>query len=132
VAERPAVDHSLVDHATPDDSVPDHPAVDLSPAPSNPYPQRASLTRMLELYQAEGCPFSAEVREAMTNLGLSYVVHNPRLPGDEGGDVLNELTYEELLELGGEDELPFLVDYARGERHYGSDEIIEYVENHYA
>ncbi|MFC4357266.1 glutathione S-transferase N-terminal domain-containing protein [Halobium salinum] len=86
---------------------------------------------MLELYQAESCPHSADVREALTHLGLSYVVHNPRLPGDEGGDVLNEQTYEELLELGGEDEIPFLVDHARGESHYGSEEIIDYVENHY-
>ncbi|MFC6725936.1 glutathione S-transferase N-terminal domain-containing protein [Halobium palmae] len=86
---------------------------------------------MLELYQAESCPHSKEVREAMTELGLSYVVHNPRLPGDEGGDVLNQQVLDELKAVGGEDQIPLLVDHTRGEHHYGSDEIIEYVENHY-
>jgi glutaredoxin len=53
---------------------------------------------MLELYQAEGCPYSQKVREALTDLGVSYVIHNPRL---YGGEVRNEQTLEELLKLGG-------------------------------
>ncbi|QLG63971.1 glutathione S-transferase N-terminal domain-containing protein [Halorarum salinum] len=86
---------------------------------------------MLELYQAESCPHSTEVREALTDLGASYVVHNPRLPGDEGGDVLNELTHRELTEFGGEDQIPFLVDTDREESLYGSDDIVAYVKRHY-
>lgn len=31
---------------------------------------------MIELHQAEGCPHCAKVRNALTELGLSYVAHN--------------------------------------------------------
>ena len=86
---------------------------------------------MLELYQAEGCPHSADVREKLTDLGVSYVIHNPRRPGSEGGDVLNELTLEAMTELGGEDAIPFLVDTDRGETLYESEEIVDYLERNY-
>ncbi|ADB62868.1 hypothetical protein Htur_4025 (plasmid) [Haloterrigena turkmenica DSM 5511] len=33
---------------------------------------------MLELYQAESCRYSKKVRKALTELGVSYVIHNPR------------------------------------------------------
>ncbi|RQG96447.1 glutathione S-transferase N-terminal domain-containing protein [Natrarchaeobius chitinivorans] len=83
---------------------------------------------MLELYQAEGCPHSADVREKLTELGVSYVVHNPRTPDDE---VVNERTHRELVELGGEAQTPYLVDDARKEALYESDEIVDYLETHY-
>lgn len=86
---------------------------------------------MLELYQAEGCSYSEKVRNKLTDLGLSYVIHNPRLPGHEGGDVLNQQTHDELLAIGGEDQIPFLVDHTRGETLYESDAIVAYLENHY-
>jgi len=86
---------------------------------------------MLELYQSEGCPHSATVRRKLSDLGVSYVAHNPRLPGDEGGDVRNEWTLHETVELGGRDEIPLLVDTGRGEAHYGDDEIVAYLERHY-
>jgi glutathione S-transferase len=84
---------------------------------------------MLELYQAEGCGYSETVRQTMTNLGLSYVVHNPR---SATGETRNEVTQEELLVLGGQDQIPFLVDTERGERLYESDDIVAYLEDHYA
>lgn len=83
---------------------------------------------MLALYQAEGCGYSQSVRETMTELGLSYIVHNPRTPG---GDVRNEQALEDLLELGGTDQIPFLVDHNRQVKLYVSDEIIGYLETHY-
>ena len=83
---------------------------------------------MLELYQAEGCPHSSSVRETLTDRGLSYVVHNPRRPGDDGGDVLNEQTQQAMTEIGGDDQIPFLVDTNRGETIYGSDDIVDYLE----
>ncbi|MGB9964712.1 glutathione S-transferase N-terminal domain-containing protein [Halobacterium sp. CBA1126] len=86
---------------------------------------------MLELYQSEGCPHCAKVREKLSELGVSYVVHNPRLPGGEGGDVTNERTYEELTN-GGEDQIPYLVDTAREEALYESDDIVDYLDEHYA
>ncbi|MEF8888026.1 MAG: glutathione S-transferase N-terminal domain-containing protein [Haloarculaceae archaeon] len=85
---------------------------------------------MLELYQSEGCPYCAKVREKLSELGASYVVHNPRLPGDEGGDVTNETTYGALTS-DGEDQIPYLVDTERGVTMYESDDIVDYLERHY-
>lgn len=87
---------------------------------------------MLELYQSETCPYSEKVREKLSELGVSYIAHNPRFPGDEGGDVTNESTHRELTEYGGKDEIPFLVDHARDEQVYGSDEVVDYLGEHYA
>jgi len=86
---------------------------------------------MLELYQSEGCPHCGTVREKLSELGVSYVSHNPRLPGDQGGAVTNDVTHEELV-AGGQDQIPYLVDTARGVTMYESDDIVEYLEQHYA
>lgn len=86
---------------------------------------------MLELYQAEGCPHSAEVRKTLTALGVSYVIHNPRRPGSEGGDVLNEQVQRTMTELGGDDSIPFLVDTDREETLYESEAIVDYLETNY-
>ncbi|QWC19301.1 glutathione S-transferase N-terminal domain-containing protein [Halorubrum sp. 2020YC2] len=86
---------------------------------------------MLELYQSEGCPHSATVRETLSELGVSYVAHNPRLPGDVGGDVTNEVTHGELTAVG-DDQIPYLVDTDRGVTMYESDDIVEYLEEHHA
>jgi len=86
---------------------------------------------VLELYQAESCPYSKRVRETLTELGVSYVIHNPRLPGGQGGDVLNDQVHEEMVAVGGQDSIPFLVDHARGETHYESADIVEYLEEYY-
>lgn len=86
---------------------------------------------MLELYQSEGCPFSAKVREKLSELGVSYVIHNPRLPGGEGGDVTNEITHGELT-AGGEDKIPYLVDTNQGVAMYESDEIVSFLEEQYS
>lgn len=83
---------------------------------------------MLELYQSEGCPYCQKVREKLSELGVSYITHNPRLP--EGG-VTNEVAYETLTD-GGEDQIPYLVDTARDTTLYESDDIIDYLEDHYA
>lgn len=85
---------------------------------------------MLELYQSEGCPHCAKVRETLSELGVSYVIHNPRLPGGAGGDVTNDLTFDELT-AGGEDQIPYLVDTDRGVTMYESDDIVEYLNEQY-
>lgn len=85
---------------------------------------------MLELYQSEGCQYSATVREKLSELGVSYVAHNPRLPGDEGGDVTNEVTHAKLT-ASGEDQIPYLVDTERGVTMYESDAIVDYLEERY-
>lgn len=86
---------------------------------------------MLELYQSEDCSHCKKVREKLTELGISYVIHNPRLTGREGGDVHNEQTYNEMLELGGIDQVPYLIDTYREESLYESDDIVDYLEEHY-
>lgn len=86
---------------------------------------------MLELYQHEACEDSGLVRQKLSDLGLSYVVHNPRKPGSLGGDVLNEQTYEQLLAVGGEDRLPLFVDHRLGEVCYDEHEVVAYLDAHY-
>lgn len=86
---------------------------------------------MLELYQAEGCPHCGKVRDTLTDLGISYIAHNPRLPAKDGSDVCNEQVHDELIEIGGQDQVPFLVDHGRGVTLYESDEIVAYLETHY-
>lgn len=83
---------------------------------------------MLELYQAEGCGYSETVRQRLTDLGVSYVVHNPR---SATGEPRNEQTLDQLRTLGGDDQIPFLVDHQRGVRMYESDEIVAYLEGQY-
>ncbi len=85
---------------------------------------------MLELYQSEGCPYCSAVRQTLSDLGVSYVIHNPRLPGGQGGDVTNQVTHAELT-AGGHDQIPYLVDTERGETVYESEEIVDYIERHY-
>jgi glutaredoxin len=84
---------------------------------------------MLELYQAEDCPHSTSVRETLTDLGVSCVIHNPRTAE---GEVRNEQTLTELETIGGVDQIPFLVDHQRGVECYDSEAIVEYLETHYA
>lgn len=84
---------------------------------------------MLELYQAEGCGYSATVRETLTELGVSSVVHNPR---SATGETRNERTHDQLRTVGGEDQIPFLVDHRRSVTLYGSDSIVAYLEEHYS
>ncbi|MFC7006581.1 glutathione S-transferase N-terminal domain-containing protein [Halalkalicoccus salilacus] len=84
---------------------------------------------MLELYQAEDCPYSQDVRETMTDLGLSYVAHNPRT---HEGELKNETTREAMEAIGGEDQIPFLVDTECGETIYESDEIVEHLEEYHS
>ena len=84
---------------------------------------------MLELYQAEGCGYSANVRETLTDLGLSCIIHNPR---SAAGETCNEQTHDQLRTLGGDDQIPFLVDHQRGVTMYESEDIVAYLEEHYA
>jgi glutathione S-transferase len=84
---------------------------------------------MLELYQAEDCGYSETARETLTALGVSCVIHNPRTAA---GETRNEQTHEELTELGGRDQIPFLVDHQRGVSMYESDAIVEYLEENYS
>lgn len=81
----------------------------------------------LELYRMEGCPYCAKVRKKMSNLGLTFIAHNPRG---------NDERMDELMDLGGKDQVPFLVvrdeDGEVVESMYESDDINEYLEENFA
>lgn len=78
---------------------------------------------MLELYQYEACPFCMRVRQRMTELELDYIIRNvPR--GSQKRQFLRE--------LGGKEQVPFLVDQQRGVRMYESEDIIAYLNEHYS
>jgi len=76
---------------------------------------------MLELYQAEWCPYSHRVRQRLTELGLSYVMH--QVP-PEASD------REELRRRTGSDEIPALIVDGRPIRG-DADELIAYLDGEF-
>ncbi len=83
-------------------------------------------TTTLELYQFEQCPFCQKVRTKLSDMGLSYIAHNPRK---------NEDRMDDLMDLGGEDQVPFLVvrdqDGEVVETMYESDDIVEWLDTEF-
>ena len=76
---------------------------------------------MLELYQAEWCPYSHRVRQRLTELGVDFVARQVAADRRSRRGMRAEV---------GEIEIPVLVD---GERTIaGSDEILAFVEERYA
>ncbi len=76
---------------------------------------------MYKLYTYTHCPYCEKVRQAFAEMDLEYeeVDASRGTPGSEA-----------LLELGGKQQVPFLV---HGETHmYESDDIIQYVQEQQA
>ncbi|GIW69037.1 MAG: hypothetical protein KatS3mg100_531 [Candidatus Parcubacteria bacterium] len=76
----------------------------------------------LVLYVKEGCPFCAKVERFADDAGIPLMYR----------DITDPANGERLLRLGGKRQVPFLVDEARGVQMYESDDIIAYLEEHYA
>ncbi|MFB6191673.1 MAG: glutathione S-transferase N-terminal domain-containing protein [Candidatus Nanohaloarchaea archaeon] len=76
---------------------------------------------MLELYQFEGCPFCSKVREKMTELGLDFIARQVDPKGDRS----------RVEEVSGQTGVPVLVDPNRDVVMPESDDIVEYLEEHY-
>ena len=75
---------------------------------------------MLELYQFEECPYCARVRARMTDLGLSYIIHN--VPRERN-------KRDELEKISGQRFVPVLVDKEHDVMIADDDEkIIRYLE----
>ena len=74
---------------------------------------------MIELFQFEGCPFCRKVRLKLEELDLEYV----SIPCS--GSSKNRAR---LIELGGKEQVPFLVDTDTDTKMYESDDIIAYLE----
>ena len=72
---------------------------------------------MFKLYTYTSCPYCAKVRSAFEEMGLSYeeIDAERGTPGSE-----------ELVKLGGKQQVPFLVDEEAGISLYESNDIIHY------
>jgi glutathione S-transferase len=80
---------------------------------------------MIELYQSEGCPFCVKVRIAFEQMGIAYLSKSMPLR-------VSSAFKNELIQLGGKSQVPFLVDPERNVKMYESDDIIAYVKEHYS
>lgn len=77
----------------------------------------------LTLFEMEGCPFSRKAREALSMLDIDVDVR----PCPKGANHHRSL----VQELTGEEEVPVLVDPNTGQTIDESDEIVEYLFDHY-
>lgn len=80
---------------------------------------------MLNLYVIEQCPYCRKVR---TFLDEKNVTYTPLLCPYPPEDQTNR---NQLMELGGKGQVPFLHDTDRNVTLYESDDIIAYVKAHY-
>lgn len=78
----------------------------------------------IELFQKEECPFSQAVRQKISDLGLDIVSHS--VPDGLA------LKHEMLVQAGGKDQLPFMVDHKTGIKLYESDAILAYLGKEYS
>jgi len=81
---------------------------------------------MIEIYLAERCPYCVKVRLYLEEKGIPYVLKPIKL-----GSTSSSLK-DELIKKGGKSQVPFLVDPNRNIQMYESDDIISYLEEHYA
>ena len=79
---------------------------------------RAKSAKLLELYEAEYCPFCRHVREALTELDLDAHIY----PMPKGGKRYRD----QLVKLGGKAKVPFLHDPNTGTKLYESEAIADY------
>ncbi len=77
----------------------------------------------LVLYEFEACPFCRRVREAVTRLDLEVLVRPCPKDGQRYRD--------EVRELGGREQFPFLIDPNTGAAMYESAEIVAYLHREY-
>jgi glutathione S-transferase len=84
--------------------------------------KRPEPEQLLELYEFENCPYCRKVREVLCELDLDYLVH----PVGRGS-----ARRQELIELGGKMQVPYLIDPNTGTRMYESDEIDDYLNETY-
>lgn len=77
---------------------------------------------MIELYQKEDCPYCAKVRSVLTDLQLDWLSRTAPKGAPQR---------QKLLELGGKEQVPFMVDTTTGIMLYESADIIKYLQQHY-
>lgn len=77
---------------------------------------------MLTLYVKTGCPFCHKVLDAGEDLGVTF----------EQKNIADDAVAAELVARGGKRQVPYLVDSERGVEMYESDDIVQYLREHYA
>ncbi|WP_350561847.1 glutathione S-transferase N-terminal domain-containing protein [Psychrobacter sp. CAL346-MNA-CIBAN-0220] len=80
--------------------------------------------KSLILYEHEACPYSRRIREAMTHLNLDYESR----PSPHKGHVYRD----ELKELAGKVQVPFLIDENTGDKILDSQAIIDHLFTNYS
>ncbi len=76
---------------------------------------------MLEVYQFEGCPFCRKVRQKMTELGLDFIARQ-----------VDSEDRTRVEKVSGQSNVPVLVDPNNDTVMPESDDIVEYLEEHYS
>jgi glutathione S-transferase len=77
----------------------------------------------MELFQREDCAQSHAVRKHLSSLGLDFIAHNVTAS--------KPLKHKLLTEMGGKDEIPFIVDHTSGIKLYGASAIRGYLQTEY-
>ncbi|DBB00245.1 TPA: hypothetical protein ACH3X1_014074 [Trebouxia sp. C0004] len=80
-------------------------------------------SKMIEIYEFEGCPFCRKVREAVSILDLDVMFY----PCPAGGPTWRE----KVKQKGGKASFPYMVDPNTGSAMYESDDIVKYLFNNY-
>lgn len=76
---------------------------------------------MLEVYQFEGCPFCSKVRSKMSELGIDFIARQ-----------VDKNDRSRVEEVSGQTGVPVLVDPNTDTTMPESDDIVEYLEEHYS
>jgi glutathione S-transferase len=84
---------------------------------------RQQPAKLIELYEAEYCPFCRHVREALTELDIDARI----FPIPKGGKRYKA----RLTKLGGKPKIPFLHDPNTGTKLYESEAIVDYLYQQY-
>lgn len=77
---------------------------------------------MFTLFVESGCAFCARVLDTIDELGITVERKNIADPAVEA----------ELIAHGGKRQVPYLIDSSRGVAMYESDDIVEYLREHYS
>jgi len=77
---------------------------------------------MLKLYVKTECPYCAVVLHKVDELGVQVKQLN----------IADDEVAGKLIELGGKRQVPYLVDEERGVSMYESQDIVDYLDEHYA
>lgn len=73
---------------------------------------------MLLLYKMDGCPYCEKVLKYLEEKSLQF----------RSLDISDPVNLDELLHLGGDEQVPFLVDTDHNAKMYESEDIIQYVD----